>query len=71
MVSWVQKLGFGLQPSKVATANQHLQDNIAAIVEENLKGQCTPGHSCKNQSRVELQRILGGEVEEGDREKNK
>eukprot|EP00961_Rhodomonas_salina_P276283 3732165-Rhodomonas_salina.1 len=74
ITSWIQQLGFGLRPTEVSAANRHMQANFAAIAEDNLKGQCTPGHSCKTKSRESLSRIIGkslAEVEEEEDENDK
>jgi len=39
-------------------ANQYLQSRGKNIVEDNLSGQCTPGHSCKNSTKKALLSLL-------------
>ena len=35
----------------------YLEQHLAQIAADNLKGQCTKGHSCKNSTRVLLEKI--------------
>ena len=46
--------------SKVDAAHtkEYLQLHVAEIAEENLKGQCTLGHSCKETSKAQLLQLL-------------
>jgi len=44
---------------EVATeVNTYVRDHFVDIVGDNLRGQCTRGHSCKISSKEELQRLL-------------
>lgn len=38
--------------------NQYLQNHVEQVVENNLSGQCTPGHSCKNSTKEALEKLL-------------
>ena len=38
--------------------NQYLQRNMAGVLMDNLKGQCTDGHSCKLSSKENLQKLI-------------
>ncbi|KAG7337310.1 putative rhamnosyl transferase [Nitzschia inconspicua] len=42
---------FGISRHAAVDTSQFLKDNLADIALDNLKGQCTFGHSCKNSSR--------------------
>jgi len=48
---------FGIDADDVRTANRFIHQNIVDIARDNLKGQCTPGHSCKQSSKEQLQRL--------------
>lgn len=37
---------------------RHFEEYLRAIAIDNLKGQCTDGHSCKNSTRLALQAII-------------
>lgn len=49
---------FGFTPGKARQVHKYLEQNMQAIAEDNLRGQCTEGHSCKNTSQQLLQEIL-------------
>lgn len=36
----------------------YLQEHMTGIAEDNLRGQCTKGHSCKRSSKVLLKKLL-------------
>jgi hypothetical protein len=42
----------------VIKANQYLRMNLAGIVADNLRGQCTKGHSCKQTTKDALESLL-------------
>ena len=46
------------QPS-IARLRTYLTEHMAGLAQDNLKGQCTPGHSCKESSQKVLQEIAG------------
>ena len=43
----LQSKYFGIGADDVRKANRFIHQNIVDIAKDNLKGQCTPGHSCK------------------------
>lgn len=49
---------FAIQKERVKLANLYLRNNLISIAKDNLKGQCSPGHSCKNSSKFLLNFIL-------------
>jgi len=53
----LEKLFF-VSPEKAIQTNQFVLDNLPQIAKENLEGQCTTGHSCKNSSIVILQKLM-------------
>jgi len=54
----VLKNKFSISSEKAAVANRHIQKNLASILKDNLKGQCTKGHSCKEQNKYLLSAML-------------
>lgn len=48
---------FGLDTHRVRILRQYLLDHMVDIAKDNLQGQCSAGHSCKNSSQVILQSI--------------
>ena len=48
---------------KVSDANRYLQDHTVEIVRDNLKGQCTKGHSCKTTTKEALHNLLKSQTE--------
>jgi hypothetical protein len=51
---------FGISRQAAETTSQYLKENLSPIILDNLKGQCTFGHSCKESSRDKLLSILNG-----------
>ena len=49
---------FHVNISKMKKVNKYMQDNMYAIAADNLRGQCTQGHSCKNSTREVLEDLL-------------
>jgi hypothetical protein len=49
---------FGVQPERVQELLDYLDKNRQQIARENLVGQCTTGHSCKDKAKEELQRYM-------------
>jgi len=45
------------QPS-VAKMRVYLTEHMAAVAQDNLQGQCTKGHSCKNSSLFILKQLV-------------
>jgi len=49
---------FGI-PRQTATAtNFYLKEHLVGILEDNLRGQCTYGHSCKYKARIHLEQMI-------------
>jgi hypothetical protein len=51
---------FGFTKQDAKSVNEYLNSHIKMIAEENLLGQCTKGHSCKNSSHILLKAIMEG-----------
>jgi len=49
---------FAVDEAVATEVNQYLASHFVDIVEDNLRGQCTRGHSCKMSTKEELQRLL-------------
>jgi hypothetical protein len=49
---------FGVQPERVQELLDYLEKNRQQIARENLVGQCTTGHSCKDKAKEVLQRYM-------------
>ena len=49
---------FGFDRKRASQLRTYFSDHLAAIAEDNLKGQCSDGHSCKDASKVLLQAII-------------
>jgi len=49
---------FGISKVDVRSANAYLNKYSSLIAEENLRGQCTPGHSCKNSTQMKLKKVV-------------
>jgi hypothetical protein len=49
---------YGILPEQALETSLRLQQNLIHIVEDNLRGQCTFGHSCKNSSKHKLMTLL-------------
>jgi len=49
---------FGLDPPTVRDAQAYLLENRREIAYQNSLGQCTAGHSCKNQAKARLNEVL-------------
>ena len=49
---------FGLTQENARRLHSHIRTNMRAIAADNLKGQCTNGHSCKESSKEILQMII-------------
>ncbi len=55
---------FGIDPYEAKNAANFLMENFVNTVRDNLKGQCTQGHSCKKSSLEKLLRTIDL-IEEG------
>lgn len=49
---------FAVTETVATEVNTYVRDHFVEIVGDNLRGQCTKGHSCKISSKEELQRLL-------------
>lgn len=58
MLSYIQRGPYKISLNKMREANTYIQKNMLHIAIENLKGQCTEGHSCKISSMEQLQRLV-------------
>jgi len=54
----MMKKRFAVEKDRVSRTNHYIQTNLVSILQENLLGQCTPGHSCKSSSREILQSMI-------------
>lgn len=50
---------FGIARQDVIETKRHVVHHLAGIASDNLKGQCTRGHSCKQEAKVLLEKIIG------------
>ena len=57
LISALEK-GFNVSMSNTVRANRYMQEHVTAIVADNLRGQCTHGHSCKKTTREALEKLL-------------
>ena len=48
---------FRIQPDSVGQLRIYLTQHMASLTQDNLRGQCTPGHSCKQSSQELLQQL--------------
>lgn len=55
---------FLIPKESMAQLRSYLTQHLHAIAEENLLGQCTKGHSCKNSSQIILKELLGETVQQ-------
>ena len=49
---------FVIDLKSISTANRYLLVNAKNIAEDNLKGQCTRGHSCKDSAKYLLRKVI-------------
>jgi hypothetical protein len=49
---------FGIHTTAVQQSHKYLGDNLKALIEENLKGQCTKDHSCSEGIKKKLKTML-------------
>jgi hypothetical protein len=54
----IVSLKFGFSRTKAQGVRRYLKDNVRGIAMDNLKGQCSHGHSCKNSTQQILQAII-------------
>jgi Putative rhamnosyl transferase len=50
--------GSGMTRTSLAWMNRYISDHLLEIVTDNLDGQCTTGHSCKDTAKEELQKLV-------------
>lgn len=50
---------FKVSRKKAKKTREFIVGNVGKIAEDNLKGQCTPGHSCKNGTWAVLKSMTG------------
>jgi hypothetical protein len=55
---------FGFKKKSAENLHRYLEVNSRKIAEDNLRGQCTHGHSCKNGARATLQAIIDASTPE-------
>ena len=55
---------FGITKTKVKDTQDFLIRNKKAIAKENLLGQCSSGHSCKDSAREKLLQIIDLDAKE-------
>jgi hypothetical protein len=49
---------FGINRQDMVGTKKHVVSHLAGIASDNLKGQCTHGHSCKEEAKALLRKIL-------------
>ena len=49
---------YGISVDELKAVNRHHQEHFVDIIQDNLRGQCTEGHSCKNSTRARLEELL-------------
>ncbi|GKY97800.1 hypothetical protein MPSEU_000738100 [Mayamaea pseudoterrestris] len=49
---------FRLNRSQIKGINQYLTDHLIDIAKDNLYGQCTTGHSCKDKAKAALEELI-------------
>jgi len=49
---------FGFDRKRASQLRTYFSNHLAAIAEDNLKGQCSDGHSCKDASKILLKAII-------------
>jgi len=54
----VAKSRFGFSPGSASRLRSYISDHLESIAADNLRGQCSGGHSCKDSSKVLLQAII-------------
>mmetsp|Transcript_157 Transcript_157/g.199 ORF Transcript_157/g.199 Transcript_157/m.199 type:complete len:140 (+) Transcript_157:74-493(+) len=55
---------FSIRKSSFQEANDFMSQHVVQIAQDNMKGQCTIGHSCKVSSKEKLQRFVDVELEQ-------
>ena len=49
---------FALLPERTKKVNDYFFDNMKPILEDSLQGQCTEGHSCREEAKVALEELI-------------
>jgi hypothetical protein len=49
---------FALLPENTEAVNDYFFENMKPILEESLRGQCTEGHSCREEAKVALEDLI-------------
>jgi hypothetical protein len=49
---------FALIPKKTKRVNDYFFDNMKPILEDSLQGQCTEGHSCREEAKAALEELI-------------
>jgi Putative rhamnosyl transferase len=49
---------FGISRPEVGYMNQYLTDHLVEIARDNILGQCTTGHSCKESAKADLEQLI-------------
>jgi mRNA degradation ribonuclease J1/J2 len=49
---------FGINRQQIISTKNYLTQHLGTIAADNLKGQCTKGHSCKQEAKTMLRRIV-------------
>ena len=49
---------FGYTEERATLLHKYINSNLRLIAIDNLRGQCTEGHSCKDSSKTLLQTII-------------
>jgi hypothetical protein len=52
------QVAYGIERQRVVETQEYLVSNAESILQENLLGQCTKGHSCKKETKKELFKLL-------------
>lgn len=56
---------FGIDENEVKLSQAFLLDHLQEIARDNLRGQCTKGHSCKEDSQAQLKELMNKENSRG------
>jgi len=62
---------FGVRRDRAVIANRHIHTNLVRILEDNLMGQCSHGHSCKDAARMKLMSMIEAAKARDDPDKKK
>ena len=60
----MSKRAFGVTKANVKNTQEFLIRNKKAIAQENLLGQCSSGHSCKDSAKVKLRKIVDSKTKD-------